>query len=140
MIEAGVSEGAEIVVDGRNAVPDKGYFIGPTLLAGCNNTMTPVREEIFGPVVVVVPFDTVDDAITIANDSDYGLFSYVFGSDTPGAYEVAKEIRSGRVGINSVQTHHETPFGGFKMSGIGRDGGNWGLDAYTEWQSIIWGS
>ena len=140
MIEAGVSEGAEIVVDGRNAGPDKGYFIGPTLLAGCNNTMTPVREEIFGPVVVVVPFETVDDAINIANDSDYGLFSYVFGSDTPGAYEVAKEIRSGRVGINSVQTHHETPFGGFKMSGIGRDGGNWGLDAYTEWQSIIWGS
>ena len=91
-------------------------------------------------MVVVLPYDTVDEAITIANDSEYGLFSYVFGADTPNAFEVAKEIRSGRVGINSVQTHHETPFGGFKMSGIGRDGGNWGLDAYTEWQSIIWGS
>jgi acyl-CoA reductase-like NAD-dependent aldehyde dehydrogenase len=139
-IEAGIAEGAEVVVDGRDHGMDRGYFIGPTLLAGCDNTMSPVREEIFGPVVVVVPFDTVEDAIAIANDSDYGLFSYVFGAETPAAYEVAKEIRSGRVGINSVQTHHETPFGGFKMSGIGRDGGRWGLDAYTEWQSIIWGS
>ena len=139
-IANGVAEGAELVVDGRDHGMSKGFFVGPTLLAGCNNGMSPVREEIFGPVVVVVPFDTVDDAIRIANDSDYGLFSYVFGADTPAAYEVAKEIRSGRVGINSVQTHHETPFGGFKMSGIGRDGGNWGLDAYTEWQSIIWGS
>ncbi len=139
-IENGVSEGAELVVDGRDTGMDRGFFVGPTLLAGCDNGMSPVREEIFGPVVVVVPFDTVDEAISIANDSDYGLFSYVFGADTPNAYEVAKEIRSGRVGINSVQTHHETPFGGFKMSGIGRDGGNWGLDAYTEWQSIIWGA
>lgn len=139
-IENGIAEGAELVVDGRDPGMAKGYFVGPTLLAGCTNQMSPVREEIFGPVVVVVPFDTVDEAITIANDSDYGLFSYVFGADTPAAYEVAKEVRSGRVGINSVQTHHETPFGGFKLSGIGRDGGNWGLDAYTEWQSIIWGS
>ena len=139
-IANGIAEGAELVVDGRDPGFDKGFWVGPTLLAGCNNTMSPVREEIFGPVVVVVPFDTVDDAIRIANDSDFGLFSYVFGADTPNAYEVAKEIRSGRVGINSVQTHHETPFGGFKLSGVGRDGGNWGLDAYTEWQSIIWGS
>jgi len=139
-IEAGIAEGAEVVVDGRDVPMNKGFYVGPTLLAGCNNGMSPVREEIFGPVVVVVPFDSVDDAVRIANDSDYGLFSYVFGADTPNAYEVAKQVRSGRVGINSVQTHHETPFGGFKMSGIGRDGGRWGLDAYTEWQSIIWGS
>lgn len=139
-IENGIAEGAEIVVDGRDTGMDKGFFVGPTLLAGCNNTMSPVREEIFGPVVVVVPFETEDDAIAIANDSDYGLFSYVFGEDTPNAFEVAKQVRSGRVGINSVQTHHETPFGGFKLSGIGRDGGSWGLDAYTEWQSIIWAS
>ena len=139
-IEAGIAEGAEVVVDGRDVPMNKGFYVGPTLLAGCNNGMSPVREEIFGPVVVVVPFDNVDDAVRIANDSDYGLFSYVFGADTPNAYEVAKQVRSGRVGINSVQTHHETPFGGFKMSGIGRDGGRWGLDAYTEWQSIIWGS
>jgi acyl-CoA reductase-like NAD-dependent aldehyde dehydrogenase len=139
-IANGIAEGAELVVDGRDPGMDTGYYVGPTLLAGCNNGMSPVREEIFGPVVVVMPFDTVDEAIAIANDSDYGLFSYVFGSDTPAAYEVATQIRSGRVGINSVQTHHETPFGGFKLSGVGRDGGNWGLDAYTEWQSIIWGS
>ncbi|MBU6329485.1 MAG: aldehyde dehydrogenase family protein [Acidobacteria bacterium] len=139
-IEAGIAEGAELVVDGRDPGMDRGYYVGPTLLAGCTNAMSPVREEIFGPVVVVVPYDTDDEAIEIANDSDYGLFSYVFGGDTPAAFEVAKQVRSGRVGINSVQTHHETPFGGFKMSGIGRDGGTWGLDAYTEWQSIIWPS
>ncbi len=139
-IENGIAEGAELVVDGRDPGMDRGYYVGPTLLAGCNNNMSPVREEIFGPVVVVVPYGTDDEAIAIANDSDYGLFSYVFGGDTPAAFEVAKQVRSGRVGINSVQTHHETPFGGFKMSGIGRDGGTWGLDAYTEWQSIIWPS
>ena len=139
-IENGVSEGAELVVDGRDTGMDSGFYVGPTLLAGCNNTMSPVREEIFGPVVVVVPFDTEEEGIAIANDSDYGLFSYVFSQDTPRAFEIAKQIRSGRVGINSVQTHHETPFGGFKLSGIGRDGGSWGLDAYTEWQSIIWPS
>jgi acyl-CoA reductase-like NAD-dependent aldehyde dehydrogenase len=139
-IENGVAEGAELVVDGRDTGMDSGFYVGPTLLAGCNNTMSPVREEIFGPVVVVVPFDTEEEGIAIANDSDYGLFSYVFSQDTPRAFEIAKQIRSGRVGINSVQTHHETPFGGFKLSGIGRDGGTWGLDAYTEWQSIIWPS
>ena len=133
-----VPESASIAFQG-SCPEGPGYWFPPTVLTGTESDRA-YREEIFGPVVVVVPFDTVDDAIAIANDSDYGLFSYVFGADTPNAYEVAKEIRSGRVGINSVQTHHETPFGGFKMSGIGRDGGNWGLDAYTEWQSIIWGS
>ena len=139
-IATGVAEGAELVVDGRDTGMDHGYFVGPTLLAGCNNGMSPVREEIFGPVVVVVPFDDEDEAIRIANDSEYGLYSYVFSEDTPRAFELAKQVRSGRVGINSVQTHHEAPFGGFKRSGIGRDGGDYGLEAYTELQAVIWGA
>ncbi len=100
--------------------------------------MTPVREEIFGPVVVVVPFDDDDEAVAIANDSDFGLYSYVFSADTGRAWEVAKRLRSGNVGINSLQRNHEAPFGGFKQSGVGRDGGSFGLWAYSELQSIVW--
>ena len=112
--------------------------MSPTLLVDCTNQMTPVREEIFGPVVVVVPFDDDDEAIAIANDSDFGLYSYVFSGDTGRAWEVAKRLRSGNVGINSLQRNHEAPFGGFKQSGVGRDGGSFGLHAYSELQSIVW--
>jgi len=99
-----------------------------------------VREEIFGPVVVVVPFDDDDQAVEIANDSDYGLLSYVYCGDGARAYALARRIRSGSIGVNTVQRHHEVPFGGFKMSGIGRDGGDYGLEAYTELQAIVWPS
>ena len=100
--------------------------------------MTAVREEIFGPVVAVVPFDDDDEAIAIANDSDFGLYSYIFSSDTGRAFNVAKRLRSGNVGINSLQRNHEAPFGGFKQSGVGRDGGVYGMYAYSEMQSIVW--
>jgi acyl-CoA reductase-like NAD-dependent aldehyde dehydrogenase len=137
-IENGMKEGAELVVDGRDPGMDKGFYVGPTLLAGCDNGMSPVREEIFGPVVVVVPFDDEDEAIRIANDSDYGLMAYVFCEDGARAYDLATRIRSGAIGINTVQRHHEVAFGGFKLSGIGRDGGDYGLEAYTELQSVVW--
>lgn len=138
-IELGKQEGGEVVVDGtRPTALDKGYYVGPTLVAGCHNDMTSVREEIFGPVIVVVPFDSEDEGIAIANDSEYGLYDYVYSRDTSRAFRVAKELRCGHVGVNTAQRHHEAPFGGFKMSGIGRDGGDFGLHAYTELQSIIW--
>ena len=117
---------------------DTGFYVEPTLLVDCTNEMTPVREEIFGPVVVVVPFDDEDEAIAIANDSDFGLYSYVFSADTGRAWDVAQRLRSGNVGINSLQRNHEAPFGGFKQSGVGRDGGSYGLKAYSEMQSIVW--
>jgi acyl-CoA reductase-like NAD-dependent aldehyde dehydrogenase len=138
-IANGVAEGAEMIVDGRNpGVSDRGFYVGPTLLAGCNNQMSPVREEIFGPVLVVMAYDDDDEGISIVNDNDYGLYSYVFSADTAKAYGMAQQIRSGRVGINTVQPNQETPFGGFKLSGVGRDNGDFGLHAYTEFQSIIW--
>jgi acyl-CoA reductase-like NAD-dependent aldehyde dehydrogenase len=138
-IEAGVKGGAELVVDGRRPEGlDRGFYVAPTLLAGCTNDMAVVRQEIFGPVVVVVPYDTEDEAVALANDSDFGLYSYVFAGDTGRAYELARQIRSGRIGINTVQPNNETPFGGFKQSGVGRDGGDFGLHAYTELQAIIW--
>lgn len=139
-IQKGKDEGAELAVGGGAGGMDTGYFVEPTLLVECTNEMTPVREEIFGPVVVVVPFDDEDEAIQIANDSDFGLYSYVFTKDTARGWNVAQRLRSGNVGINTLQRNHEAPFGGFKQSGVGRDGGNYGLLAYSELQSIVWTS
>ena len=138
-ITSGAAEGGELVVDGREPAGfDRGFYVGPTLLANCSNDMQVVREEIFGPVIVVVPYDTEEEAIAVANDSDYGLYDYVFSEDTSNAYGIAKQLECGNVGINTAQRNHESPFGGFKMSGIGRDGGDFGLHAYTELQSIVW--
>ena len=140
-INIGRSEGGEVLVDGtRPSGPglDTGFYVGPTLIAGCRNDMRVVREEIFGPVLTVVPFDDDEEGIAIANDCDFGLYNYVFTKDTSRGYEVAKRLRSGQVGINTAQRNGETPFGGFKMSGVGRDGGIFGIHAYTELQSIVW--
>ncbi len=138
-IQSGADEGAELLVDGRKPDGiDKGFYVGPTLLANARNDMTAVREEIFGPVIVVVPYDDDDEAIAIANDSDYGLYDYVFSEDSAKAFAIAQQLECGHVGINTAQRNHEAPFGGFKMSGVGRDGGDYGLYAYTEVQSVIW--
>jgi acyl-CoA reductase-like NAD-dependent aldehyde dehydrogenase len=138
-IAAGAAEGAELVVDGRRpAHMERGFYVAPTLLAGCRQGMTPVQEEIFGPVVVVVPFEDDDEAIAIANSTDFGLYDYVFSTDSDRAYRTAQQLRSGNVGINTAQRNHDAPFGGFKMSGVGRDGGDFGMIAYTEMQTIVW--
>jgi acyl-CoA reductase-like NAD-dependent aldehyde dehydrogenase len=138
-IQAGVDEGGDLVVDGRRPPGvERGYYVGPTLIAGCRNDMKVVREEIFGPVIAVVPFDDDDEAVAIANDSDFGLYDYVFSEDSARAYAIAQQLEAGHVGINTAQRNHEAPFGGWKLSGVGRDGGVFGLHAYTEMQSIIW--
>ena len=140
-IKLGRAEGGDVLVDGtRPTGPglDTGYYVGPTLIAGCRNDMRVVREEIFGPVIVVVAFDDDEQGVALANDCDFGLYNYVFTKDTARGYDVAKRLRSGHVGINTAQRNAETPFGGFKMSGIGRDGGMFGIHAYTELQSIVW--
>ena len=138
-IEAGATEGGSLAIDGRRpAHVTQGFYVGPTLLTDCTNDMSVVREEIFGPVIVVVPFDEEHEAIAIANDSDYGLYDYVFSEDTGRAFEIAQQLEAGHVGINTAQRNHEAPFGGFKMSGVGRDGGVFGLHAYTEIQAVIW--
>jgi acyl-CoA reductase-like NAD-dependent aldehyde dehydrogenase len=137
-IATGRAEGAELISGGgRPAHMERGFYVEPTLLTGTND-MTVVREEIFGPVVVVVPFDDEEEGISIANDSDFGLYDYVFSGDTARAFRVAKRLQAGHVGVNTAQRNHEAPFGGFKMSGVGRDGGDYGLEAYSELQSIIW--
>jgi acyl-CoA reductase-like NAD-dependent aldehyde dehydrogenase len=138
-IGAGSDEGADIVVDGRRpGHMERGYYVAPTLIAGAKPEMRPVKEEIFGPVVVVLPFDDDDEGVAIANSTDYGLYDYVMTEDTERGFRLAGRLRSGNVGVNTAQRNMETPFGGFKMSGIGRDGGDFGLHAYTEMQSVVW--
>ncbi|MEU9146244.1 aldehyde dehydrogenase family protein [Streptomyces sp. NPDC048349] len=140
-IELGKKEGARIAVGGeRPAVraDGKGFYVAPTLLVDCTNDMRVVREEIFGPVVVVVPFDTEEEAVALANDSDFGLISYVWSGDAARAFGVARRLRSGGVGVNTIGRNMEAPFGGFKRSGVGRDVGSYALHAYSEIQSIVW--
>jgi acyl-CoA reductase-like NAD-dependent aldehyde dehydrogenase len=135
-LRRGREEGAEIVVGGER--PDrKGYYVAPCLMLG-RNDMHVAREEAFGPIVVAMSFDDEDEAVALANDSDYGLFGYVYTRDSVRGMRVAKRLRTGCVGVNTVQPHHEAPFGGFKLSGIGRDRGVFALHAYGELQAITW--
>jgi acyl-CoA reductase-like NAD-dependent aldehyde dehydrogenase len=138
LIETGVAQGGELVAGGQRPDMDKGFYVAPTLIAGCKPDNPAVLQEFFGPVVVVVPFDDEDEAVAIANGTEFGLYDYVFSADTARAMRVAKQLRTGNVGINTAQRNHEAPFGGFKMSGVGRDGGSFGLHAYSELQSIVW--
>ncbi|WP_406420408.1 aldehyde dehydrogenase family protein [Streptomyces sp. NBC_00873] len=138
-VELGRKEGARVVTGGeRPAGHDRGFYVVPTLLADCTNDMRVVREEIFGPVVVVVPFDDEEEGIALANDSDYGLIDYVWSGDVARAFRVARRLRAGGVGVNTIGRNMEAPFGGFKRSGVGRDVGSYALHAYSELQAIVW--
>ncbi|MFJ2899464.1 aldehyde dehydrogenase family protein [Streptomyces sp. NPDC087218] len=138
-VELGRKEGARVVTGGAHpAGLDRGFYVAPTLLADCTNDMRVVREEIFGPVVVVVPFDDEEEGIALANDSDYGLIDYVWSGDVARAFRIARQLCAGGVGVNTVGRNMEAPFGGFKKSGVGRDVGSYALHAYGELQSIVW--
>jgi acyl-CoA reductase-like NAD-dependent aldehyde dehydrogenase len=138
-IRAGREEGGEIVAGGeRPEKPDRGYYVAPTLIAGCRPGMKVVQEEIFGPVIVAIPFDDDDEGVDIANGTDFALYDYVFSKDTTRAFRASKRMRAGNIGINTTQRNHYAPFGGNKMSGIGRDGDKFGLYAYSELQSVVW--
>ena len=139
-IESGRREGATVVIGGgRPKDLPKGYFLEPTVFGRVRNDMTIAREEIFGPVASVLPYRTEDEAIAIANESSYGLGGAILTKDTLRAIEIAKRIRTGTVGINGAFNLFG-PFGGFKESGIGREGGMWGMHEYTEVQTIAWTS
>ncbi|MFJ6634527.1 aldehyde dehydrogenase family protein [Streptomyces sp. NPDC091376] len=137
-VELGKKEGARLVVGGERPDAARGFYVAPTLFADCTNEMRVVREEIFGPVVVVVPFEDEEEGIALANDSDYGLIDYVWSGDVAGAFRVARRLRAGGVGINTIGRNMEAPFGGFKKSGVGRDVGSYALHAYSELQAIVW--
>jgi acyl-CoA reductase-like NAD-dependent aldehyde dehydrogenase len=137
-IASGRDEGGTIAAGGPRPEMDTGFYVAPTLIADCKPGMTVVQEEIFGPVIVVVPVDDEDEAVSVANSTEFGLYDYVFSGDTGRAFAVAQQLRTGNVGINTAQRNHEMAFGGFKKSGVGRDGGRFGFHAYSELQSIVW--
>lgn len=137
-IAKGKEEGARVVLGGgRPAGFDKGWYVEPTIFADVDNSMTIAREEIFGPVLSVIPYDSEDEAIKIANDSDYGLAGSVYTTDTEHGLEVAKKIRTGTYAINWYAFDPGSPFGGYKNSGIGRENGPEGLEAFCETKSVL---
>ncbi|GLW51133.1 aldehyde dehydrogenase [Streptomyces sp. NBRC 14336] len=137
-VELARKEGARLLTGGDRPPHPQGFYVAPTLLADCTNDMRAAREEIFGPVVTVIPFDEEEEGIALANDTDYGLIDYVWTADTAKAFRTARRLRAGGVGINTVARNMEAPFGGFKKSGVGRDVGSYALHAYSEVQSIVW--
>jgi betaine-aldehyde dehydrogenase len=137
-IQGGVDEGATLVAGGpaRPDHLDRGYFVRPTVLAGVDSRMTVAREEVFGPVLAVLPYDGEDDAVRMANDTVYGLSAGVFSGDRERALRVARRLRAGQVDVNGGGFNLLAPFGGYKQSGYGRELGRHGLDAYLETKSL----
>lgn len=138
LIASGLEQGARLVAGGlgRPEGLETGYFVRPTVLADCTNEMTVAREEIFGPVQVIIPFDSEEEAIAIANDTVFGLTNYVQTADLHRARRVARALRSGMVEINGVGRSWRTPFGGYKQSGSGREGGLWGIEEFLEVKAV----
>ena len=141
MIEAGIEEGAEILIGGLGKPNGflKGWYVKPTIFKDVSNRMRVAREEIFGPVLVVIPFDTEEDAVEIANDTPYGLAAYLSSGDSERATRVAAKLKAGAVHINGGGFNYGSPFGGYKQSGNGREGGILGLEDYLETKTLHWG-
>src|SRR6185295_14465542 len=139
LIQKGIDEGAEVVTGGtgRPAGLTKGYFVRPTVFANVRNDMTIAREEIFGPVLSILPYDNEEDAVRIANDTPYGLSGYVTSGDIERARRVAKRIRSGNVHINNARPDIAACFGGYKQSGNGREWGEAGLEEFLELKAVF---
>ncbi|MDD9928383.1 MAG: aldehyde dehydrogenase family protein, partial [Rhodospirillaceae bacterium] len=138
LIEKGMEEGARLVAGGpgRPEGVNRGYFVRPTVFADVNNDMTIAREEIFGPVLSIIPFEDEAEAVSIANDTPYGLTNYVQTQDMDRAHRVARRLRSGMVEMNGQSRGAGAPFGGYKQSGNGREGGIWGLEDFLEVKSV----
>lgn len=140
MIDVGIKEGAKLIAGGlgRPEGLNRGYFVRPTVFADCNNEMSIMRDEIFGPVLAMMPFDTEEEAIAIANDTPYGLSNYVQTKDAAKANRVAKKLRSGMVEMNGNfrSAGEGCPFGGYKQSGNGREGGVWGIEEFLEVKEV----
>jgi aldehyde dehydrogenase (NAD+) len=139
LIRHGIEKDGARLVAGGLGRPDgfeRGYFVRPTVFADCRNDMRIMREEIFGPVLSMMPFDSEAEAIAIANDTDYGLTNYVQTGDSARANRVARQLRSGMVDMNGQARSSGSPFGGYKHSGNGREGGTWGLEEFLEVKAV----
>jgi aldehyde dehydrogenase (NAD+) len=138
-IRKGIEEGAEVLVGGEGHPEglETGFFVKPTVFVNVTNDMTIAQEEIFGPVLSVIAYDSEDDAIRLANDSNYGLHAAVIGTDLSRARRVASQLRAGRVVINSMTDDPQAPWGGFKFSGVGREYGRYGIEAFLEPRAVL---
>jgi aldehyde dehydrogenase (NAD+) len=138
-IRKGIAEGAEVLVggEGRPEGLETGHFVKPTVFVNVTNDMTIAQEEIFGPVLSVIAYETEEEAIEIANDTKYGLHAFVSGTDVPRARRVASQILAGRVAINGMLDDPQAPWGGFKHSGVGREFGTFGIEAFLEPRAIL---
>ena len=139
LIQAGIDEGATLVAGGvgRPDGLEKGYFVKPTVFANVTNEMTIAKEEIFGPVVSILGYETVDEAIKVGNDTEYGLAAYISGTDMAKVREVASQLRAGQVSLNGGGGDMTAPFGGYKMSGNGREWGDHGFTEYLEIKAVL---
>ena len=139
LIQAGIEEGAELVTGGpgRPEGLKKGYYVRPTVFANVRNDMTIAREEIFGPVLSILPYENEEDAIRIANDTVYGLSSYVSSGDPQRALRVASRLRTGNVHLNGAGPDFNAPFGGYKQSGNGREWGSFGFEEFLEVKAVM---
>jgi aldehyde dehydrogenase (NAD+) len=138
LIDAAIKEGARLVAGGpgRPEGFNRGYYVRPTVFADVTNDMTIAREEVFGPVLAMIPFDGEDEAVEIANDTPYGLSSYVQTGDPERARRVARQLRTGMVQLNGAGRAAGSPFGGYKQSGLGREGGKYGLEDFLEIKAV----
>jgi len=138
-IRKGIEEGAEVLVGGEGHPKglEAGYFVKPTVFVHVKNDMTIAKEEIFGPVLSVIAYETEEDAIRIANDTNFGLHAFVSGTDPQRARRVASQLLAGRVAINGMLDDQQAPFGGFKDSGVGREFGTFGIEAFLEAKAIL---
>ncbi|MBN2977190.1 aldehyde dehydrogenase family protein [Pseudomonas sp. FP597] len=141
MIEQGINDGARLVCGGADSLAglEKGFYVKPTVLTVEDNKSFIAQEEIFGPVLVIIPYDSEEDAVTIANNSIYGLSGYVYGSDKADAERVARRLRTGMVHLNGANVDPTAPFGGYKQSGNGREWGGAGIEEFLETKSIFLG-
>jgi aldehyde dehydrogenase (NAD+) len=139
LIEKGIAEGAKVVTGGagRPEGISKGFYTRPTIFSNVRNDMTIAREEIFGPVLAILPYDSEDEAIRIANDTPYGLSSYVYGPTAEAARRVGARIRAGNVHINGAGLDVFAPFGGYKQSGLGREWGAFGIEEFLEVKAVF---
>ena len=139
LIQKGIDEGATLVCGGTGRPDglDKGFYVKPTIFANVNNEMTIAREEIFGPVLCMLPYKDDEEAVRIANDTVYGLSAYVSGSDAERVQKVAQQLRAGNVHVNGAGLDFNAPFGGYKQSGNGREWGEFGFEEFLEVKAVM---
>ena len=139
LIQKGIDEGAELLIGGTGK-PDgleKGYYAKPTVFADVKNDMAISKEEIFGPVLSMLTYKNIDDAVAIANDTEYGLAAYVSGEDKETLTSIARRLRAGQIHVNYGSGGADAPFGGYKQSGNGREKAEWGLEEFLEVKAIM---